>query len=232
MCIRDRICFGLGLEKELHKQMGALVKNLYQLFMDYDCSMVEINPLIITAEGNILALDAKMDIDSNAVFRHPDIQEMRDLDEEDLQEIDASRYGLNYIHLDGNVGNMVNGAGLAMATMDIVKFAGASPANFLDVGGSASEEAIENGFRIITTDPRVKGILINVFGGILRCDVLAHGVVNAARKLNLSVPVVVRMEGTNSAEGRKILSESESGLKLTPAKDLNDAAEKVAAMVK
>lgn len=210
--------------------MGALVKNLYQLFMDYDCSMVEINPLIITAEGNILALDAKMDIDSNAVFRHPDIQEMRDLDEEDPQEIDASRYGLNYIHLDGNVGNMVNGAGLAMATMDIVKFAGASPANFLDVGGSASEEAIENGFRIITTDPRVKGILINVFGGILRCDVLAHGVVNAARKLNLSVPVVVRMEGTNSAEGRKILSES--GLKLTPAKDLNDAAEKVAAMVK
>lgn len=191
---------------------------------------VEINPLIITAEGNILALDAKMDIDSNAVFRHPDIQEMRDLDEEDPQEIDASRYGLNYIHLDGNVGNMVNGAGLAMATMDIVKFAGASPANFLDVGGSASEEAIENGFRIITTDPRVKGILINVFGGILRCDVLAHGVVNAARKLNLSVPVVVRMEGTNSAEGRKILSES--GLKLTPAKDLNDAAEKVAAMVK
>ena len=191
---------------------------------------LEINPLIITAEGNILALDAKMDIDSNAVFRHPDIQEMRDLDEEDPQEIDASRYGLNYIHLDGNVGNMVNGAGLAMATMDIVKFAGASPANFLDVGGSASEEAIENGFRIITTDPRVKGILINVFGGILRCDVLAHGVVNAARKLNLSVPVVVRMEGTNSAEGRKILSES--GLKLTPAKDLNDAAEKVAAMVK
>lgn len=164
------------------------------------------------------------------MFRHPDIQEMRDLDEEDPQEIDASRYGLNYIHLDGNVGNMVNGAGLAMATMDIVKFAGASPANFLDVGGSASEEAIENGFRIITTDPRVKGILINVFGGILRCDVLAHGVVNAARKLNLSVPVVVRMEGTNSAEGRKILSES--GLKLTPAKDLNDAAEKVAAMVK
>ena len=182
----NQICFGLGLEKELHKQMGALVKNLYQLFMDYDCSMVEINPLIITAEGNILALDAKMDIDSNAVFRHPDIQEMRDLDEEDPQEIDASRYGLNYIHLDGNVGNMVNGAGLAMATMDIVKFAGASPANFLDVGGSASEEAIENGFRIITTDPRVKGILINVFGGILRCDVLAHGVVNAARKLNLS----------------------------------------------
>ena len=174
--------------------MGALVKNLYQLFMDYDCSMVEINPLIITAEGNILALDAKMDIDSNAVFRHPDIQEMRDLDEEDPQEIDASRYGLNYIHLDGNVGNMVNGAGLAMATMDIVKFAGASPANFLDVGGSASEEAIENGFRIITTDPRVKGILINVFGGILRCDVLAHGVVNAARKLNLSVPVVVRTQ--------------------------------------
>ena len=191
---------------------------------------MEINPLIITAEGNILALDAKMDIDSNALFRHPDIMEMRDLDEEDPREIDASKFGLNYIHLDGNVGNMVNGAGLAMATMDIVKFAGASPANFLDVGGSASEEAIENGFRIITTDPRVKGILINVFGGILRCDNLARGVVNAAKKLNLAVPVVVRMEGTNAEEGRKILSES--GLKLTPAVDLSDAAEKVAAMVK
>ena len=226
----NQIFFGLGLEKELHKQMGALVKNLYRLFMDYDCSMVEINPLIITAEGNILALDAKMDIDSNALFRHPDIMEMRDLDEEDPREIDASKFGLNYIHLDGNVGNMVNGAGLAMATMDIVKFAGASPANFLDVGGSASEEAIENGFRIITTDPRVKGILINVFGGILRCDNLARGVVNAAKKLNLAVPVVVRMEGTNAEEGRKILADS--GLKLTPAVDLSDAAEKVAAMVK
>ena len=192
--------------------------------------MVEINPLIITAEGNILALDAKMDFDSNALYRHPDVVEMRDIEEEDPAEAEASKFGLNYIKLDGNVGNIVNGAGLAMATMDIVKMAGAAPANFLDVGGSANAEAIENGFRLIMQDPAVKGILINVFGGILRCDNLANGVVAAANKLKLSVPVVVRMEGTNVAEGRKILADS--GLDLVTAKDLADAAEKVAQMVK
>ena len=226
----NQVNFGLELEKDLHKQMSALVRNLYKLFVDYDCSMVEINPLIITAEGNILALDAKMEFDSNAIFRHPDVLEMRDIDEEDPVESEASKYGLNYINLDGNVGNIVNGAGLAMATMDIVKMAGAAPANFLDVGGGANAEAIENGFRLIMKDPAVKGILINVFGGILRCDVLAQGVVAAATKLNLSVPVVVRMEGTNVAEGRKILADS--GLNLTTAKDLADAAEKVAQLVK
>jgi succinyl-CoA synthetase beta subunit len=188
--------------------------------------MVEINPLIITAEGDILALDAKLDVDGNAMYRHPDVKEMRDIEEEDPVEAEASKFGLNYINLDGNVGNIVNGAGLAMATMDIVKMAGASPANFLDVGGGANAEAIENGFRLIMKDPKVKGILINVFGGILRCDILAQGVVQAANKLKLSVPVVIRMEGTNVEEGRKILAES--GLDLINAKDLADAAEKVA----
>jgi succinyl-CoA synthetase beta subunit len=206
--------------------MSALVKNLYELFVAYDCSMVEINPLIITAEGDILALDAKLDVDGNAMYRHPDVKEMRDIEEEDPVEAEASKFGLNYINLDGNVGNIVNGAGLAMATMDIVKMAGASPANFLDVGGGANAEAIENGFRLIMKDPKVKGILINVFGGILRCDILAQGVVQAANKLKLSVPVVIRMEGTNVEEGRKILAES--GLDLINAKDLADAAEKVA----
>jgi succinyl-CoA synthetase, beta subunit len=224
-----KICFGLEIEKDLHKQMSALVKNLYDLFVAYDCSMVEINPLIITAEGNILALDAKMDIDGNALFRHPDVKEMRDIDEEDPVEAEAAKFGLNYINLEGNVGNIVNGAGLAMATMDIVKLAGAAPANFLDVGGGANAEAIENGFRLIMKDPAVKGILINVFGGILRCDILAQGVVQAATKLQLKVPVVVRMEGTNVEEGRKILAES--GLSLINAKDLADAAEKVAKIV-
>jgi len=209
--------------------MSAVVKNLYELFVAYDCSMVEINPLIITAEGQILALDAKMDIDGNAMFRHPDVLAMRDMDEEDPVEAEAAKFGLNYINLDGNVGNIVNGAGLAMATMDIVKMAGASPANFLDVGGGANAEAIENGFRLIMKDPAVKGILINVFGGILRCDILAKGVVQAATKLKLSVPVVVRMEGTNVDEGRKILAES--GLDLINAKDLADAAVKVAKIV-
>ena len=212
-----KICFGLEIEKDLQKQMSAVCKNLYELFVAYDCSMVEINPLIITAEGNILALDAKMDIDGNAMYRHPDVKEMRDIEEEDPVEAEAAQFGLNYI---------VNGAGLAMATMDIVKMAGASPANFLDVGGGANAEAIENGFRLIMKDPKVKGILINVFGGILRCDILAKGVVQAANKLKLSVPVVIRMEGTNVEEGRKILAES--GLDLINAKDLSDAAEKVA----
>ncbi|WP_028582883.1 ADP-forming succinate--CoA ligase subunit beta [Desulfogranum mediterraneum] len=224
-----QVCFGLELEKELMKPMSALVKNLYNLFVDYDCSMLEINPLIITEENGIIALDAKIDVDGNAMYRHADVKEMHDPEEEDPIELEASEHGLNYINLDGNVGNIVNGAGLAMATMDIVKMAGASPANFLDVGGGANADAIENGFRLIMSDPAVKGILINVFGGILRCDILAQGVVQAATKLSLSVPVVVRMEGTNVEEGRKILADS--GLDLVNAVDLADAAEKVAALV-
>jgi succinyl-CoA synthetase beta subunit len=211
------------------KPFFKLLTSLYRMFADYDCSLVEINPLVLTAENDVIALDAKVDVDSNALFRHKDIQEYRDLDEEDPLEVEASQYNLNYINLDGNVGNMVNGAGLAMATMDIIKMAGADPANFLDVGGGASAEMVENGFRIILSDKNVKGILINIFGGILRCDVLATGVVEAAKKTNIAVPVVVRMEGTNVEEGRRILAES--GLNLTTAVDLKDAAEKVAQIV-
>jgi succinyl-CoA synthetase beta subunit len=225
----NQVAFGLELEPALRKPFAALLKNLYALFVDYDCSMVEINPLIITGEDAIMALDAKMDIDSNALFRHPDVVKMHDPEEDDPKEAEAAKYNLNYINLDGNVGNMVNGAGLAMATMDIIKQAGASPANFLDVGGGANAEMVENGFKIILSDPNVKGILINIFGGILRCDVLASGVVQAAKKVQLSVPVVVRMEGTNVEEGRRILSES--GLKLINAADLADAAKKVAEIV-
>ena len=224
-----RVMFGLELEKPLMKEFSAILRNLYNLFVDYDCSMVEINPLIVTNENAIMALDAKMDIDSNALYRHPDVAEMHDPNEDDPTELEAAKYNLNYINLDGNVGNMVNGAGLAMATMDIIKQAGAEPANFLDVGGGANAEMVENGFRLILSDPKVKGILINIFGGILRCDVLAQGVVQAAEKVKLSVPVVVRMEGTNVEEGRRLLADS--GLKLINADDLADAAEKIAGIV-
>lgn len=223
------VAFGLNLAPSAMKPFIALVRNLYRMFVDYDCSLLEINPLVITAEESVIALDAKINFDDNALFRHKDILEYRDLDEEDPLEVEASKFNLNYINLDGNVGNMVNGAGLAMATMDLIKLAGAEPANFLDVGGGASAEMVENGFRIILSDPNVKGILINIFGGILRCDVLAEGVVQAARKTGITVPVVVRMEGTNIEEGRKILTES--GLKLTTAADLKDAAAKVAQIV-
>ncbi len=224
-----QVVFGLQLEPVLMKTVSAVVRKLYNLFVDYDCSLLEINPLIVTEENEVIALDAKMDIDSNALFRHPDVLTMHDPNEDDPAEAEAAKFNLNYINLDGNVGNMVNGAGLAMATMDIIKQAGASPANFLDVGGGANAEMVENGFRIILGDPHVKGILINIFGGILRCDVLATGVVQAATKVNLTVPVVVRMEGTNVEEGRRILSES--GLKLINATDLADAARKVAEIV-
>jgi succinyl-CoA synthetase beta subunit len=223
------VAFGLNLPAEAMKPFFKLLTSLYRMFSDYDCSLVEINPLVLTAENDVIALDAKVDVVSNALFRHKDILEYRDLDEEDPLEVEASNYNLNYINLDGNVGNMVNGAGLAMATMDIIKMAGADPANFLDVGGGASAEMVENGFRIILSDPNVKGILINIFGGILRCDVLATGVVEAAKKTNIAVPVVVRMEGTNVEEGRRILAES--GLNLITAVDLKDAAEKVAEIV-
>jgi succinyl-CoA synthetase beta subunit len=223
------VAFGLNLSPAVMKPFVAMVKNLYRMFVEYDCSLLEINPLVITAEDTVIALDAKINFDDNALFRHKDILEYRDLDEEDPLEVEASKFNLNYINLDGNVGNMVNGAGLAMATMDLIKLAGAEPANFLDVGGGASAEMVENGFRIILSDPNVKGILINIFGGILRCDVLAEGVVQAAKKTGIDVPVVVRMEGTNIDEGRRILAES--GLKLTTATDLKDAAAKVAEIV-
>ncbi|MFT5698762.1 MAG: succinyl-CoA synthetase beta subunit [Desulforhopalus sp.] len=224
-----QVMFDLELDKPVMKEFGAVLKKLYNLFVDYDCSMVEINPLVITEDDRIIALDAKVDIDSNALYRHPDVVEMHDPNEDDPIEAEAAKFNLNYINLDGNVGNMVNGAGLAMATMDIIKQAGAEPANFLDVGGGANAEMVENGFRLILSDDKVKGILINIFGGILRCDVLAQGVVQAAQKISLSVPVVVRMEGTNVEEGRRILSES--GLKLINATDLADAAKKVAEIV-
>jgi succinyl-CoA synthetase beta subunit len=221
--------FGLNLSPAAMKLFQPMLRNLYKLFVDYDCSLLEINPLVITKEETVIALDAKVNFDDNALFRHKDILEYRDLDEEDPLEVEASQYNLNYINLDGNVGNMVNGAGLAMATMDIIKLAGAEPANFLDVGGGASAEMVENGFRIILSDKNVKGILINIFGGILRCDVLAQGVVEAAKKAEIKVPVVVRMEGTNVETGRQILAES--GLNLTTAVDLKDAAKKVAEIV-
>ena len=223
------VAFGLNLSPTVMKPFVTMLQNLYRLFVDYDCSLVEINPLVITSEEMVFALDAKVNFDDNALFRHPDIHAYRDLDEEDPLEVEASKFDLNYINLVGNVGNMVNGAGLAMATMDIIKQAGAEPANFLDVGGGASAEMVENGFRIILSDKNVKGILINIFGGILRCDVLANGVVEAAKKTGIKIPVVVRMEGTNVEEGRKILVES--GLNLTTAADLKDAARKIAEVV-
>jgi len=222
--------FGLNLSGGAVKEFSAMLKNLYSLFVDFDCSLLEINPLVITAEGSVIALDAKINFDDNALFRHKEITGYRDTDEEDPLEVEASKFNLNYIKMDGNVGNMVNGAGLAMATMDIIKLAGAEPANFLDVGGGASAEMVENGFRIILGDKNVKGIFINIFGGILRCDVLAEGVVQAARKTGMNVPVVIRMEGTNVEAGRKILSES--GLNLITAVDLQDAAQKVAKIVR
>jgi succinyl-CoA synthetase beta subunit len=221
--------FGLNLSPAAMKQFIPMVKKLYQLFIDYDCSLVEINPLVITESDAVIALDAKINFDDNALFRHKDILEFRDVDEEDPLDVEASEYDLNYINLDGNIGNMVNGAGLAMATMDIIKLAGAEPANFLDVGGGANAEKVANGFRIILRDDKVKGIFINIFGGILRCDELAKGVVQAARTTAIKVPVVIRMEGTNVEAGRKILADS--GLNLITAVDLKDAVEKVAQLV-
>lgn len=223
------LTFGLDLEPAVAKSFSALVRKLFTLFLDADCSLVEINPLAVTEEDRVMALDAKVDIDSNSLFRHPELTAMHDTSEEDALEEAAAAHGLNYIRLNGNIGSMVNGAGLAMATMDLIKQAGVEPANFLDVGGGASAEMVEQGFRIILKDPNVQGIFINIFGGILRCDILARGVVTAARKVGLSLPVVVRMEGTNVEEGREILAHSE--LDLTNATDLNHAASLLAAMV-
>jgi len=224
------ITTGLKLSDALAGRFSELVNSLYGLFLAADCSLLEINPLVITAQEGLVALDAKIEIDDNALFRQKEILKFRDIDEEDPLEVEASRYNLNYINLDGNVGNMVNGAGLAMATMDLIKSAGAAPANFLDVGGGANAEMVENGFRIILGDRNVKAVLINIFGGILRCDVLAEGVVQAARKTGIKVPVVIRMQGTNVEKGREILAAS--GLNLITAEDLNDAAGKIAEIVR
>lgn len=225
-----KIAFALNLEGEVFKQAIPFIINLYQCFVKEDLSMLEINPLVVTGDNRLLALDAKIDIDDNALSRHPDLQEMRDLDEEDPNEIEASKYRLNYIQLDGNIGCMVNGAGLAMATMDIVKHSGGEPANFLDVGGGANEEMIENAFRILLSDNKVKAIFINIFGGILRCDILAAGVVAAARKLSVKVPVVIRMEGTNMEEGHRILNESD--INFIVGNGMKDAAKKVVQAIK
>jgi succinyl-CoA synthetase beta subunit len=219
-----KIAFALDLAPELVGQAVNLLSGIYRSFVDTDASMVEINPCIVTGDGRLVALDAKMNFDDNALYRHPELAELRDLDEEAPLEVEASKYKLNYIKLDGNVGCMVNGAGLAMATMDIIKLSGGSPANFLDVGGGASAEQVKNAFRILTSDPSVRAVFINIFGGILRCDVLATGVVNAARELALKIPVVVRMEGTNVERGRQILEES--GLNFTVASGMKDGAEK------
>ena len=218
---------GLNLEKEQSKDAMTILKNMYKCFKQKDISLLEINPLIESADKKIIAVDAKMNFDSNALYRHPDILNMRDINEEDESEYEASKFGLNYIKLDGNVGCMVNGAGLAMATMDIIKINGGEPANFLDVGGAASAETVKNGFKIILSDKNVNAILINIFGGIVRCDRVAKGVINAVEELGLKVPVVVRLEGTNAEEAKEILKES--GLSIIPANDMRDAAEKVVA---
>jgi succinyl-CoA synthetase beta subunit len=220
-----KLAFALDLLGESFGRGTTLMQALFRAYIDTDASLAEINPLLVTRQGKVLALDAKMNFDDNALFRHADIKEMRDLTEEDPLEVEASRFGLNYIKLDGNVGCMVNGAGLAMATMDLVKLAGGEPANFLDVGGGANEEQVKNAFRIILSDKNVRAVLINIFGGIMRCDIIAKGVVAAVREMGLSIPVVVRLEGTNVDQGKAILRES--GLEITPADGLADAAAKV-----
>ena len=223
-----KLAFGLGLSGDAAAAAGPFLQALYRAFLETDASLAEINPLIVTGDGKLVALDAKMAFDDNALYRHKELADLRDLNEEDPLEVEASTYKLNYIKLDGNVGCMVNGAGLAMSTMDIIKLSGGSPANFLDVGGGASAEQVKNAFKILVKDPSVKGVFINIFGGILRCDVLASGVVAAAKELNLKLPVVVRMEGTNVEKGQEILRDS--GLGLTIAKDMKDGADKIVAL--
>jgi len=225
-----KLAFGLGLPSEVANQSAPFLQALYRAFLDTDASLVEINPCVLTGDGKLVALDAKMTFDDNALFRHKELRELRDLDEEDPLEVEASKYGLNYIKLDGSVACMVNGAGLAMATMDIIKYAGGSPANFLDVGGGASAEQVKNAFRILLSDPEVRAVFINIFGGILRCDVLATGVVAAAKDLQVRIPVVVRMEGTNVERGQQILRES--GLNFTIANGMKDGAQKVVALAR
>ncbi|HLW29104.1 MAG TPA: ADP-forming succinate--CoA ligase subunit beta [Kiloniellales bacterium] len=225
-----KIAFGLGLEGNQVKAATKFMTAMYKAFTEMDVSLLEINPLVVTGSGEVIALDAKMGFDDNALFRHPDVVELRDEDEEDPMELEAGRHELNYIKLDGNIGCMVNGAGLAMATMDIIKLYGGDPANFLDVGGGATKERVTAAFKIILSDPNVEGILINIFGGIMRCDVIADGVVAAAREVSLHVPLVVRLEGTNVDLGKKILEES--GLPIVSADNLADAAEKIVSAVK
>ena len=225
-----RIAFTLGLEGKQIKQCVILMGQLYKAFTEKDMEMLEINPLIVTDSGDLKVLDAKVSFDGNALYRHPDINELRDETEEDAKELEASKYDLNYITLDGEIGCMVNGAGLAMATMDIIKLYGAEPANFLDVGGGATKEKVTEAFKIITSDPNVKGILVNIFGGIMRCDVIAEGVVAAVKEVGLKVPLVVRLEGTNVAEGKAIINNS--GLDVIAADDLKDGAQKIVKAVK
>jgi succinyl-CoA synthetase beta subunit len=222
--VARKLAFGLGLTAEQAQAAVPFLQSLYRAFIETDSSLAEINPLVVTGDGRLIALDAKMNIDDNALYRHKDLLELRDLDEEDPLEVEASNYKLNYIKLDGTVGCMVNGAGLAMATMDIIKLAGGAPANFLDVGGGASADQVKNAFKILTSDKEVRSVFINIFGGILRCDVLATGVVAAARELQLKLPVIVRMEGTNVEQGRQILRDS--GLNFTIGQDMKDGAEK------
>jgi len=225
-----KLAFGLGLEGTQHKNAVKFLTALYKAYLATDASLAEINPLVVTKEGDVLALDAKMNFDDNALYRHPEIFTMRDLEEEAALEIEASKYNLNYIKLDGNVGCMVNGAGLAMATMDIIKLAGGEPANFLDVGGGANKETVANGFKIILSDPNVKAILINIFGGIVRCDRVAQGVIDAVKEIHVNLPIVVRLEGTNAKEAGELLSQS--GMNFEVAKSLKEAAEKVTAVLK
>ena len=225
-----QIAFALGLEGDQVKQGVKLINNLYTAFVEKDMSLLEINPLVVTGAGDLVCLDAKVNFDGNALYRHPDIVELRDLSEEDPAEVEASKFDLNYITLDGTIGCMVNGAGLAMATMDIIKLYGAEPANFLDVGGGATKEKVTEAFKIILSDSNVEGILVNIFGGIMRCDIIAEGVVAAAKELSLNVPLVVRLEGTNVELGKEIMANS--GLAIIPADNLDDAAEKIVAAVK
>jgi succinyl-CoA synthetase beta subunit len=225
-----KLAFGIGLESGPANKLVKVLDAIYKAFIDTDASMIEINPLILTKSGDLLALDAKVSFDDNALYRHADIRDLRDLTEEDPLEVDASKFNLNYIRLDGNIGCMVNGAGLAMATMDIIKLAGGEPANFLDVGGGANAEQIKNAFRILMADKNVQAVLINIFGGILRCDVLAQGVIAAVKELGLPVPIVIRMEGTNVEEGKRMLRES--GLNFTTADSMGEAANTVVRLAK
>jgi len=225
-----KIAFALGLKGDQVKQCVKLIGSLYNMMLQKDASLLEINPLVVTGAGALICLDAKMNFDGNALYRHPDIVELRDMSEEDPAEVEASKFDLNYIKLDGEIGCMVNGAGLAMATMDIINLYGSSPANFLDVGGGATREQVMNAFRIILSDDNVQGILVNIFGGIMRCDIIAEGIVAAAKEMDISVPLVVRLEGTNVDLGKKILAES--GLAIVPADNLDDAAQKIVAQVK
>ena len=220
-----RVAYGLGLRHEQVSVLASILQGLFRAFVELDCSLVEINPLVLTAQGKLLALDAKMNFDNNALFRHPELEALRDPDEEDPREYEASKLGLSYIALDGNIGCMVNGAGLAMGTMDIIKHYGGEPANFLDVGGGASKEKVAQAFKILLSDQKVRGVLINIFGGIMRCDVIAQGVVEAARETRVAVPLVVRLQGTNVESGRKILAES--GLSVIAADTMAEAAEKI-----